>query len=49
MYKRAGIQHKEVQVGVLVWLKFKSVWASTQFDQSLTFPPEEMLDSWLPI
>ena len=46
----AGIQHK-VQVGMCEQRKFKSVCASTQFDndKSLSFLPEETLDPWLPI
>ena len=46
MYKRAGIQHK-VQVGMCVHQRFKSVCASVQLDQGLSFPPEETLPPWL--
>ena len=44
----AGIQHK-VQVGMCPQQRFKSVCASAQSDQSLSFPLEDMLDYWLPI
>ena len=44
----AGIQHK-VQVGMCVQWRFKSVCASKQSEQSLTFPHEETLDPSLPI
>ena len=45
---RAGIQH-QVQVDMRAQPRLKSVCASAQSDQSLNFPPEEMLDPWLPI
>ena len=35
--------------GMLVQLRFKSVYAFGQSDQSLSCPPEETLDPWLPI
>ena len=38
----AGIQDK-VKAGMRVQLRFKSVCTSAQFDQSLSFPPEESL------
>ena len=40
-----------MQVGMWVQLRLKkSVYASAQSDQSLSFPlPEETLDPWLPI
>ena len=41
------MQHK-VQVGMYVQRRFKSVCTSPQSDQSLSFPPEEMLDPSLP-
>ena len=40
----AGKQH-----GTCLQRRFKSVCASTQSDQRLSFQPEEMLNSWLPI
>ena len=43
-----GIQYK-VLVSMKIQWRFKSVWGSTQSDQSLSFLPEETLDSWLPI
>ena len=37
-------------VGMCIKRRFKSVWASIQsdHDQSLSFPPEETLNPWLP-
>ena len=39
----------KVQVGKYVQRRFKSVCKSAQSDQSLSFPPEEMLNPQLPI
>ena len=44
----AGFQHK-VQVGMCVQRIFKSICASAQSDQSLSFPLEGTLDPWLSI
>ena len=38
-----------VWVGTCVQYRFKSVCATAQSDQSLSFLPEETLDPWLPI
>ena len=46
--KKAGIQRR-VQVGMCVQQRFKSVYASTRSDQSLSFVPKKTLDPWLPI
>ena len=46
-YKGAGSQHK-VQLGIS-YSKDLNLSAHLQSDQSLSFPPEEMLDPWLPI
>ena len=42
------MQHK-VHVGVCVQHRLESVWISALSDQSLSFLPEEALDSWLRI
>ena len=44
----AGMLH-EVQVGICVQRRFKSVCTFPQSDQSINFLPKEMLDPWLPI
>ena len=41
--------HHKLHVVICVQLTFKSVCAYSQSDQSLSFRPEEMLGSWLPI
>ena len=38
-----------VQFGMCVQQRFKPACPSTKTDQSLSFPPEGMLDPWLPI
>ena len=43
-----GIQYK-VEDGMCVQRIFKSVCASSQFDQSHSFTSDETLDPWLPI
>ena len=45
--KRVVIQHK-VEVGMCIRQRFKLVYASAQYDQSLSFLPEETLDPLLP-
>ena len=42
------IQHK-VQVGMCIQRRFKSVCPYIQSGQSLSFPPDEALNPWLPI
>ena len=42
-YKRVSIQRK-VQLGICVQRRNTAVCASTQADQSLSFPPEETLN-----
>ena len=46
--RMADIQHT-VQVIMCVQKRFKSICTFSQSDQSLSFPPEEILDPWLPI
>ena len=46
--RMANIQHT-VQVIMCVQKRFKSICTFSQSDQSLSFPPEEILDPWLPI
>ena len=48
VYLSRYLQHK-IQLGMWVQGRFKSVWTTTQSDQSLSFLPEEMLDPCLPI
>ena len=38
-----------LQVNMYVQRQIKSVYASTQSDQNLSFPPDETLNPWLPI
>ena len=44
----ARVQHN-VQDGMCVQRRLKSVSVSAQSDQSISFPPEETLDPWIPI
>ena len=39
----------KIQAGMCLQQRLKSVFASLQFDHSLSFPPGETLDPWLPI
>ena len=48
VWQRACFQLK-VQGGMCMQQRFKSIYALAQYDQSLSFLPEETLDSWLPI
>ena len=44
----AGLQHN-IQFGMCVHQRYKSVCTSTKSDLSLNVPPEVVVDPWLPI